>query len=136
MRLAMALGSLVLVALSVGLAACSRGAESFPSFVYATSSSLESFRAAASLPHEVMNGVPCYCGCKSSTPPHQSLHDCFYNADGSYATHAAGCDLCGRIAVDTRNEFVKSTPLRQIRELIDTTYSSYGPGTDTPPVGE
>lgn len=117
-------------------AACS-GAEkdSFPSYAYASSLSLESYRAAANLPSEVLKSIPCYCGCVTSEPPHGSLQDCFYEQDGSYSEHAASCDLCGKIVLDVRAAHERGEELKDIRNQIDNGYSVYGRPTETPPVG-
>ena len=114
-------------------AACARGpAEEFPSFVYAASSSLEAYRAAASVPAEVTTHIPCYCGCATSQAPHRHLRDCFYKPEGGYTDHAAGCDLCGKIMADVKTEFEQGKDVKTIRADIDAKYAAYGAPTDTP----
>jgi len=123
---------MALALLGLALPACSKQQEEgFPSFVYANSGSLEAYRAAAFLPAEVTTKIPCYCGCRGQ---HKYLRDCFYNQDGSYTDHAAGCDLCGKIAVDVRAEYEKGTDVKTIRAIIDAKYSVYGEPTDTPAI--
>jgi hypothetical protein len=129
------LGLLLVLVLPI-VAACSGGdKDSFPSFAYASSQSLESYRAAASLPRDVLESIPCYCGCVNSEPAHHHLRDCFYEADGSYSEHAASCDLCGKIVFDVRDSHEKGDALVDIRHQIDSGYSVYGRPTETPPVG-
>ncbi|MBI4234339.1 MAG: hypothetical protein HY686_07860 [Chloroflexi bacterium] len=128
----------LLLVLLVG--ACGKGsntgASRFPDYVYATSLSLESYRAAASLPDRVITQMPCYCGCEAAPSRHRDLKDCFYLADGSYNDHAAGCDLCGKIATDVAAGLKKGKSLKEIRSSIDGTYAVYGRPTETPPVQE
>ena len=128
---------LAVVFFGVIAAACSgKQSEGFPSFGYGTALSLESYRAAASLPREVETKMPCYCGCEGDPTRHMSLWDCFYNQDGSYSDHAAGCDLCGKIVLDVKSEYDKGKSLKEIRAMIDSKYSVYGKPTNTPPVEE
>ncbi|MDO8751430.1 MAG: PCYCGC motif-containing (lipo)protein [Dehalococcoidia bacterium] len=126
---------LALILLGIVGVACSGGQqEKFPAFVYASALSLESYRAATSLPQEVLTSVPCYCGCATAPEPHMSLLDCFYNRDGSYSDHAAGCDLCGKILLDAQAAHQGGKDLKAIRAIIDSKYAVYGTPTDTPPV--
>ena len=122
------------------LAACGKGSAAkenqFPSFVYATSLSLESYKAAASLPDQVITQIPCYCGCQAVPSTHRNLKDCFYKEDGSYNDHAAGCDICGKIAIDAAAGIKDGKGLKLIRASIDSKYAVYGKPTDTPPVQE
>ena len=105
-----------------------------PSFAYASSLSLESYRAAASLPHELTASIPCFCGCGTMEPAHRSLWDCYFNEDGSYSDHAANCDLCGRIALDLKAGHEKGKGVAEVRGLIESKYGAYGAPTDTPPI--
>ena len=119
------------------LAACARpaaGGDRFPSFVYASALTLDSYRAAATLPARVTTRIPCYCGCVSPPDSHRNLRGCFYQADGSFNRHAAGCDLCGRIALDVRQAHSQGMALKEIRGMIDVKYAEFGTPTDTPPV--
>lgn len=126
------LGLALLVAVGI---ACSAGeSEEFPSFVYGSALSLDSYRAAAALPAEVTSNLPCYCGCGTLEPPHRHLRDCFYTPDGSYNDHAASCDLCGRILLDAEHAYGEGQALHTIRAMIDEKYAAYGQPTDTPPV--
>lgn len=140
MRLAKKLTILALGLAALALVACSRGGgqgeTEFPSFVYASALSLESYRAAVALPPEVSTSIPCYCGCASSSPPHRHLRDCFIKPEGGYTDHAAGCDLCGKIALDALQAYQQGVPLKEIRAMVDAKYAEYGTPTETPPVLE
>lgn len=128
--------SLAIVALLL-LAACARPATEdprFPSFVYASALTLDSYRAAAALPAQVTTQIPCYCGCVSPPDSHRHLRDCFYAADGSFSRHAAGCDLCGKIVLDVQQSYKEGVALSAFRAMIDTKYAEFGQPTATPPV--
>jgi hypothetical protein len=119
------------------LAACTRpaaGENRFPAFVYASALTLDSYRAAAALPIEVITRIPCYCGCVSPPDSHSHLRDCFYQADGTFSRHAAGCDLCGKIVLDVQQAHREGVALKSIRAMIDNNYAEFGPPTATPPV--
>jgi len=129
---------LVLLALAVGGCAAGSPASSgqkFPSFVYASAVSLEAYRIAVAMP-EVLAVLPCYCGCAkplAGQAPHKNLKECFIAPDGSFNEHAAGCDLCGKEAVDAARWRKEGQSLREIRAAIDRKYREYGEPTDTPP---
>lgn len=122
------------------VAACSKGSgqgsTEFPPFVYASAMSLASYQAAVALPAEITTRIPCYCGCASSSPAHRDLRDCFFKPEGGYTDHAAGCDLCGKIALDVLRAYQQKTPLKEIRAMVDDKYAEYGTSTQTPPVTE
>jgi len=124
---------------SAGLA-CSKGGDKaqtdFPSYVYASALSLDSYKAAVSLPKELTTQMPCYCGCADFPTPHRHLLDCFINPDGSYTDHASGCDLCGKIILDAAALHKQGKSIKEIRANIDDKYSVYGKSTDTPLLAE
>ncbi len=103
----------------------------------ASTSVQEAYRFAAANP-DVLAQYPCYCGCGNMG--HQSNRDCFIkniNPDGTieFDNHANGCTLCVDIAQDVMRLMREGKDAVTIRDYIDTTYSPFGPGTDTPPVG-
>jgi hypothetical protein len=94
----------------------------------------EAYVYAMDHPDDLMN-YPCYCGCGNMG--HTSNLSCYISEigpDGTVAwdNHAAGCGICVDITQDVMrlHEEGKSPP--EIRAYIDATYSSFGPGTDTP----
>ena len=55
------------------------GVEFPAAFAEAPPGIVESYAFAARHP-EVLQHMPCYCGCERETPPHRSNYDCFVNA--------------------------------------------------------
>jgi len=97
----------------------------------------EAYRFAAANP-EVLEQYPCYCGCGNMG--HKSNRDCYIEniqADGTieFDNHANGCTLCVDITQDVMRLMREGKDAATIRDYIDTTYSPFGPGTDTPAVG-
>lgn len=105
----------------------------FPSYVYASAFSLQSYRTAVRV-QNALTQMPCYCGCEAKPSEHKNLKECFIKPDGSYNDHAAGCDVCGKEAIDVAKALDEGKSLPEVRAMIDAKYAVYGKGTDTPPV--
>jgi len=108
-----------------------------PEVQTAPNSVQEAYRFAAANP-DVLENYPCYCGCGNMG--HQSNRDCYIEniqADGTieFDNHANGCTLCVDITQDVMRLMRDGKDVATIRDYIDTTYSPFGPGTDTPAVG-
>ena len=89
----------------------------------------EAYAFAASHP-EVLQGIPCYCGCGSIG--HTSNYACYIadsDADGgaTYDSHALGCSICVDITQDAIRLLDEGQGVAEIRAYIDRTYSAYGP---------
>ena len=128
--------SILVVPLALtGCAASNSPAMGMPDFVRdAPARVKEGYAYAVSNPDDLA-AVPCYCGCGNMG--HKSNLSCFISkkaADGTpiYEPHASGCGLCVDIAQDVKQLRAQGKTRRAIRAYIDGTYSSYGPGTDTP----
>jgi len=85
---------------------------------------------------DVLMWIPCYCGCGGHSG-HKSSRDCFVkggNTPGQlqFDEHGSQCDICVGIALDAKRMSEEGRSLRAIRDYIDATYGSVGPGTDTP----
>jgi hypothetical protein len=79
---------------------------------------------------EVLNQLPCYCGCGGMG--HTSNYSCYMageNPDGSIAfdNHALGCSICVDITQDAMRMLDEGVPLSEIRSYVDQTYSAFGP---------
>lgn len=106
-----------------------------PQFVHTTAARVqEAYRFAVANPHELAK-YPCYCGCGAMG--HTSNLSCYVqdiDAAGnvSFDNHAAGCGICVDITQDVMRLLREGKSSPQIRSYIDATYSSFGPGTNTP----
>jgi hypothetical protein len=83
----------------------------------------------------VIDWMPCYCGCDAMG--HGSNLDCYFKRSvaGSmrivYEEHASSCDICVDITLTARKLLGEGKSLLAIRQAVDRTYGSAGPGTDT-----
>jgi Protein of unknown function with PCYCGC motif len=89
----------------------------------------QAYQFAAANP-EVMQQVPCYCGCGDMG--HTSNYACYVggkNADGSlqFDTHALGCSICVDITQDTMRLLKEGKSVAEIKAYIDQTYAQFGP---------
>ncbi len=86
---------------------------------------------------EVLQYVPCYCGCESRG--HGGNHDCFVKrraADGrvvEWDPHGSGCTICVDVARDAMLMFNSGASPTAIRAAIDRKWGSRFPSqTPTP----
>lgn len=119
-------------------AACSSANTSemaLPDFVQSAPDRVkEAYRYAVSRPDDLA-AVPCYCGCGNMG--HTSNLSCFISGKSKEGTpifepHASGCGICVDIAQDVMRLRAEGKSRSEVRAFIDATYSSFGPGTDTP----
>ena len=75
------------------------------------------YQTAKDIP-EVLEQLPCFCGCMSSFGHKNNLF-CFKDQHGS------GCNLCQDIALDARKLHDQGMSIAQIRENIKSKYSRY-----------
>lgn len=81
-----------------------------PDYVYTNAMTLSAYKYATEHP-EVLEQLPCYCGCgqhgseTSEGKPHRFLRDCFINDKGQYDSHASTCDVCIGLAMRAQNNF-------------------------------
>jgi hypothetical protein len=80
---------------------------------------------------DIMQQIPCYCGCGAIG--HTSNFNCYakINSDGtlSYDGHALGCSICVDITLDTMRLLKQGKEISEIQEYVDNKYSRYGPPT-------
>ncbi len=78
---------------------------------------------------EILERLPCYCGCGGMG--HTSNYSCYANrnADGTvrFDGHALGCSICVDITLDAMRMLKSGRELSQIRAYVDAEYSKYGP---------
>ncbi len=129
---------LLLWALAVALllSACgAKTAQPMPDFVMdAPTRVKEAYQYAIDHPDDLA-AVPCYCGCGNMG--HISNLSCYIQKtapDGmiTFDDHATGCGICVDIAQDVKRLRAEGKSLTETRAYIDATYSSFGPGTNTP----
>ncbi|HOA25644.1 MAG: PCYCGC motif-containing (lipo)protein [Aggregatilineales bacterium] len=85
--------------------------------------------------HDELEHYPCYCGCGAMG--HTSNLSCYIQDIGEdstiiFDTHAIGCGICVDITQDVMRLNAEGRSAQEIRAYIDSTYSAYGPSTDTP----
>ena len=101
----------------------------FPEFVYYSPEAERAYRLAVEN-QQFFARMPCYCGCGAMPEdPHGSLLDCFLDDDGSFDSHASGCDVCTEIAIDAVQWQAQGKSLAEVRSLVDAKYQGYGPST-------
>jgi hypothetical protein len=70
-----------------------------PSYAYTNPITLNAYKFAIEHP-EVLEQIPCYCGCGShgsvvsEGKPHKSIRDCFISDSGAFDDHGSFCDMC------------------------------------------
>jgi len=100
-----------------------------------TNQRTESAYAYAMRSWNVIQWMPCYCGCDAMG--HGSNLDCYFKpmTRGSsrltFEEHASFCDICVDITLTARKLAGEGKSLREIRQAVDRTYGSSGPGTTT-----
>jgi uncharacterized protein with PCYCGC motif len=82
---------------------------------------------------QVVQWMPCYCGCAAMD--HRSNLDCYLKSrtDGRvvFEEHASYCDLCVQITLKTRDLLAQGASLHGAREAIDALFAGDVPGTPT-----
>ena len=86
---------------------------------------------------EVLNYIPCYCGCESIG--HKANHDCFVKSRAAngriteWDAHGMGCAVCLDIGRKAMTMFNQGMPVKAIRAAIEQEYSARFPShTRTP----
>ena len=73
------------------------------------------YQAAKDVP-EVLEYMPCYCGCFGSAG-HRNNLDCFKD------NHGVSCSLCRAIAIEAQRQTKLGTPVAQIKRIVDERWS-------------
>jgi hypothetical protein len=99
-----------------------QSARAFPAWVYTMPRGGEAYAAAFS-DLDLMDTVPCFCGCMEfKTDPHKSLRTCFEQQSGEIEPHGAFCETCQGEAIDAIALQRQGVPRAEIRERIIVAY--------------
>jgi uncharacterized protein with PCYCGC motif len=109
--------------------------QSRPAYVRADAQTEEAY-AFAMAHADVLQWIPCYCGCTAMG--HRSNLDCFFKPtnDGlttlRFEEHASACQVCVEEALMAKRLVAEGQSLRAIRAAIDASFGGNGaPGTQT-----
>jgi len=109
-----------------------------PAYVRTNAATEEAYAFALEHP-QMIQWMPCYCGCEAMD--HGSNLDCYYKPGqpgdrAVFEEHASFCDICVDITLKTKQLDAEGKSLREIRQIIDQTFGGSSPGTNTaqPPV--
>ncbi|MGL4819122.1 MAG: PCYCGC motif-containing (lipo)protein [Bacilli bacterium] len=114
-----------------------QSADVLPSFLDGQTDLIRASYKVAAQYTEVLEYMPCYCGCGESVG-HKSNLDCFIkevSEDGSivWDSHAITCNVCIEIGVTSAKLASEGKSVKEIRTIIDETYNSgYAEPTPTP----
>jgi hypothetical protein len=93
-----------------------RKAGKLPDYAVTNAMTLKAYTYATEHP-EVLEQIPCYCGCGehgskvSEGKPHKSVRDCFITDNGNYDDHASFCDTCVGITIKAQSYFPNGIPI-------------------------
>lgn len=108
-----------------------------PDFLDKQPENMQLIYQAAAKANDVLQWIPCYCGCGDSAG-HRSNLNCFVheikeNGEVVWDDHGTRCAACLEIAVASINMFQEGKSLTEIRQTIDDAYKEgYSTPTDTP----
>lgn len=86
---------------------------------------------------EVLQYVPCYCGCERNG--HGGNHDCFVKARAAngriteWEPHGIGCQVCIDVGRDAMLLFNSGASVTAIRDAIDKKYKAHFPSSTPTP---
>jgi hypothetical protein len=105
-----------------------------PGYVEALPAEGRSAYAFALARPDVLQWLPCYCGCGGMG--HRSNLDCFFQnretGDLTFEEHASFCDICIETANLAGQMIQDGKAMGQIRAAVDATFGGgAAPGTDT-----
>ncbi|MDR9854977.1 PCYCGC motif-containing (lipo)protein [Paenibacillus sp. VCA1] len=117
------------------------GTDKLPTFLDPLDPMLKTAYSTAAGVKDMLSSIPCYCGCGESAG-HKSNLNCFIKEvnpdDGSvvWDDHGTRCGVCVETAMTVSELSKQGKSLKEIRTIIDQTYSTgkYAPPTPTPEV--
>ncbi len=127
------LGVLVLIGIALGAGVAlkqSTGAATggLPGYARASPAIQEAYRLAVDNP-EVLDGVPCFCGCMqhlhNGRIHSRGLLDCYRNGN-TFDIHASQCDMCIRDALEAKQMAQQGISKSVIIDTITAKYAGQG----------
>lgn len=110
-----------------------------PDFLTDKSEDIQTIYQAAAGHRELLENIPCYCGC-GETANHTSSYDCFVNENKEngaivWDDHGTKCGVCLEIAAQSIVDYQEGKSIKEIREKIDGMYQEgYAEPTPTPEI--
>lgn len=114
-----------------------KSVEVLPSFLNDKPKEMKNLYASAAKNRELLENIPCYCGCGKSSG-HKNNYDCFVyknHKDGAivWDDHATKCGVCLEIAATSIQDYKAGKSIKEIRKKIDEAYKNgYAEPTPTP----
>lgn len=111
--------------------------DELPTFLNEYSENIQIIYQAAGKSTELLQWIPCYCGCGDHAG-HRSSLNCFVkqvNQNGSvvWDDHGTRCNVCLEIAAEAIKMKQDGKTVKEIRQYIDEKYKEgYANPTDTP----
>lgn len=90
----------------------------------------EAYQFAAANP-EILQQIPCYCGCKDIHPSNYACYVSQVDSNGAlvFDRHALNCSICVAITGDVIRLLRKGKSLAEIKSYIEATYGEYDTST-------
>ena len=110
--------------------------DTLPSFLDDKDDNMRLIYSSAAKNPDLLEYIPCYCGCGDSAG-HESNLNCFvYKMEGEkvvWDDHGTRCELCLKIAAESIVKYKNGESIKEIRNFIDEQYKEgYAKPTPTP----
>lgn len=101
--------------------------DQLPTEIQAASSTVREAYQFAAANAEILQQIPCYCGCSDIHPSNYACYVSQVDSRGAFVfdSHALSCSICVAITRDVMRLLSKGKPLTDIRSYIDKTYGQY-----------
>ncbi|TYR81588.1 hypothetical protein FZC66_07060 [Priestia megaterium] len=113
--------------------------QTLPEFLNEKPETMKTIYAAAAENKELLENIPCYCGCGESAG-HKDNYDCFVNENKEngrvvWDDHGTKCGVCLEIAAQSISDLENGKSIKEIRQNIDAAYKEgYAKPTPTPKI--
>lgn len=102
------------------------GVDTIPSFLGDKSEQMQIIYAAAAQHQDLLEYIPCYCGCAESGN-HQNALNCFVfeskeNGEVVWDDHGTRCGVCLETASESIIQYNDGKSIKEIRDFIDEKY--------------